>query len=231
MRETFAVIRLGGRDVEAVTAVVSKSLREIDFIAIDEEVLIEKSDFFRRVASQKQRCGLDPIDALGFSAGALDRVLAMQPEHAGERRRDRRESPGARLLDTVGVHQRATCGGGCGIGFKRGDQRFGRARSQLGVFVEQHRVAPARLTQQLRIVRRFASTFCELDQANAFTRRELRRSIIRRIVEHKRLELNARRRRRLDGIQAPLQQLSAVRIHDAIAQIHASQRIRRAAPR
>ncbi len=88
----------------------------------------------------------------------------MQHQGAGERACNRGEAPGARLRRAVGPQQLRAGTGGAGVLLERPPQLQRRAGLQIGVLVEQQRVAPARAPQQLGVVQRLAAAFVERDR-------------------------------------------------------------------
>ena len=81
-------------------------------------------------------------------------------------------------------------------------QRERRAGQQLGVLVEQQRVAPARASQQLGVVQRLAAPLAERDHLvdRRVRARGLGGAVARAVVEHQHLGRERQRRSRSRAI-------------------------------
>ena len=101
-------------------------------------------------------------------------------------------------------------------------QRERRARQQLGVLVEQQRVASPRAAQQLGVVERLAAPFVERDHLvhGGVGPRGLGGAVARAVVEHEHLgrERQVRPLAR-DRVQPAQQQLALGGVHDAVRQL------------
>ena len=106
-----------------------------------------------------------------------------------------------------------------GQGVAQGDRR---PRPQLGVLVQEQRVAPARAAQELRVVQPLAPPFIERDRLvdRGVLARRLRRAVARAVVQHEHLR-RERHARALGGdrVEPPQQQLALGGVHDAVGQL------------
>ena len=213
---------LGARHPQAAPAGVAQAPGEVDLVGVDEEGGVEVVDLRGGLAPDEQRGGLAPVDLAGARAAALDDEPAVQEERAGERGERRRKAPGGGLGRAVGAAQRGAGAGGVGMGLECRVQREHRPGPQLGVLVEQQRVAPVCAAQQLGVVEALPAPL--LDGENLVDAGVLacglRGAVARAVVEHEHL---ARERQRgalaRDRVEAAQQELALGGVDDAEAQL------------
>ena len=137
------VHRLRPGHVQALPARVTQPAGEVDLVGVDEELRVEVVDLCGRVAAHQQRRGLAPVHLADVLAAALHDQHALQPEREGERARRRGEPPRARLRAAVGSQQERSGEGRPGVLLHRPPEGHRGPGAELGVLVEQQRVAAA----------------------------------------------------------------------------------------
>ena len=216
------VDRSRGRDPEDVPAHVSQALAEVGLVGVDEEAGVEPAHVLGGAAADEHRARLGPADAAGAFAAALYGHELVEEQRARQCCAHARQAPGALLRGAVGAEQARAGDGGVGVGVERLQQRFRRARLELGVLVKEQAVVAAGGLEKRGIVGRLAGSAVERQQPDAAPARHhrLHRAVLGGVVEHQHLVLQIARRDPLDGVEAGHQQLSLAGVHDAVGQPH-----------
>src|SRR6266480_2200981 len=146
----------------------------------------------------------------------------MQQQRACKRAERGWEAPRACLRAAVGAQQARSGAGRVGMLLERLVQGKRRARTQLGVLVEEQRISPARAAQQLGVVERLSAPLRERHHAvhSRVIAGGARGSVARVVVEHDHLR-GERQRSALGGdrVQAAQQQLALAGVDDAVGQL------------
>jgi hypothetical protein len=224
-RQLVVVDGVGVGHIEDRPAGVLQPLAEVGLVGVDEEVAIEVVDLGGGVASDEHRARLGPTHSPRALATALRGDEIVQEQHARERCRHPRQTPGAGLALALG-RQQLGAGGGCArVLLERFQQRRRRAGVHLGVLVEQQAVAAARRLEQRRVVLGLAGAAVERDRAHVvralLDRGE--RSVVGAVVEHEDLVRDAGGVGPLDRRQAGEQVLAPVGVDDAVGEVDFAQ--------
>jgi hypothetical protein len=217
-RELLVVHGDRGRHVQRAPARVAQAPAEVDLVGVDEEGRVEPLDLAGGVGAHEQAGGLRPVDLARALAAALDGEALVQEERAHEGRGRRGEAPRAGLLGPIGAQQARAGRRGVVALLERVAQGHDGAGPQLGVLVEQQRVASAGPLEPRGVVLALARPALEGDdlRCHGVVARRGGRAVARGVVEDEDLGLEGQGLALgRDGVQAAHEQLALLGVDDA----------------